>query len=56
MTTALYNNASAPLSIGAYENGIAPMNGYVDEVRILKGECAYTTPFTPRSLPYLTTD
>lgn len=30
--------------------------GYIDEVRILKGLCAYTAPFTPRAMPYLITD
>lgn len=48
-------NSTAVLGIGIYENGgtpINPMNGWIDELRIQKGEAVWTSAFTPPSAPY----
>lgn len=38
---------SSSLSIGAYNNGVAPFYGHIDEVRFTKGVARYATDFTP---------
>lgn len=46
-------SGTLPVAIGAYDNGVAPMNGgFVDEVRITKGAARYTAPFTPPTLAF----
>jgi len=50
-----HNNPTSDVWIGAY-NGDAFdwLNGWVDNVRITKGVCRYTTTFTPPTAPYPT--
>jgi hypothetical protein len=48
--------SSAPLGIGTYWNAGSPVtisnfNGYISNVRILKGTALYTTTFTPSTTP-----
>jgi Concanavalin A-like lectin/glucanases superfamily len=44
--------STASISIGAYDNGIAAFQGYLDELRITKGVARYTAPFTPSASPF----
>ena len=41
------------LYIGAVGNGNEPMTGWLDEIRITKGEAKYTEAFTPATSPYV---
>jgi len=53
-TSNLSNITSGPLSIGRNEFGGAYffyMNGYIADVRLVKGTAVYTTTFTPPSAP-----
>lgn len=45
--TASFFNASQVLAIGNQTNSAAPFNGYIDELRITKGEAVYGGAFTP---------
>lgn len=45
---------SAPLQIGAYTTGNAPMNGYIDEFRWSTGIARWASDFTPRTSAYTT--
>ena len=45
-------NSTAPLSIGADGAGGAPVNGWLDEIRISKGIARWTAPFSPPTAPY----
>jgi hypothetical protein len=49
-STATSANASA-LTIGAAANGTGGFNGYLSNVRIVKGTAVYTAAFTPPSAP-----
>lgn len=43
---------SSAMIIGGLENGAISVNGYMDELRILKGTAAWTANFTVPSAPY----
>lgn len=50
--TLLHTNASAPFTMGNYSTNNAGLNGYMDEVRFLKGQPTYTSSFTAPSAPF----
>ncbi len=41
-----------PLAMGATENSVDLLYGYLDEIRIIKGWAAWTNNFTPPTAPY----
>ena len=41
-----------PLTIGVFNDNAYRLQGYIDEVRIIKGKCLYTEDFTPPTEPY----
>lgn len=50
---ALDNNGGAPLRIGRSQQGSEnDYNGFMDEFRLTKGICRYTSTFTPPSAPF----
>jgi hypothetical protein len=48
-------NSTATRSIGATPTGTNPLNGYVSNLRIVKGTALYTSAFTPSTTPLTTT-
>lgn len=44
-------STSAPPSIGAFSSGINTFNGYINNLRVIKGTAVYTTNFTPSTSP-----
>ena len=46
----IYNDT--PIFIGADGNGWNGFTGYIDEVRITKGQCRYVSDFTPQTTPF----
>jgi len=52
-----YYNSTTNLSIGRLDtSGGHYLNGYVDELRISKGICRYTSNFTPPTVPHIPDD
>lgn len=47
-----FGATSSNVFVGYAENGSAYFRGYIDEFRIIKGYAAYTSNFTPPSLPF----
>jgi hypothetical protein len=47
-------NYTTPFSWGAFDfaGGLTPLNGYIDEPRIIKGVALHTSNFTPSTVPY----
>jgi len=45
------SDATNPFAIGAQSNGTALLNGYVSNLRIVKGTAVYTANFTPSTTP-----
>jgi hypothetical protein len=45
-------SAAATTSVGSFPGPVWLLNGYMDELRIIKGYAAYTTNFTPPTAPY----
>ncbi len=49
--SSISNNTSYPLRLGARGNADQPLDGYISNLRILKGTALYTSDFTPPSSP-----
>tara|TARA_B100000579_G_C22793440_1_gene835786 strand:+ start:135 stop:1565 length:1431 start_codon:yes stop_codon:yes gene_type:complete len=51
---ATYHDGTDPLQIGSNEHGGSSwrMDGYISNVRIIKGQALYTSDFTPTSTPF----
>ena len=49
--TAALNNSTDALSIGASASGSYPFQGYISNVRLVKGTASYTSNFTPPTAP-----
>jgi len=47
-----FDHYAAPFKIGDGFGGIRHFNGYIDELRIIKGYAAYTSNFTPPTQPF----
>jgi hypothetical protein len=45
-------SAAATTSVGSFPGPVWLLNGYVDELRIIKGYAAYTANFTPSTQPF----
>jgi hypothetical protein len=51
-TGGLYYNADDIIIIGGQSDGARSINGYIDELRVIKGYAAYTSNFTPANQPF----
>ena len=47
-----YNGSSSVVAIGANTDGTNSLNGWMDEIRLVKGTALWTSNFTPPSAPY----
>jgi hypothetical protein len=46
-----FQNNSSPFSVGAQSGGSEPAQGYISNVRFIKGTAVYTSAFTPPTAP-----
>ena len=45
--SSIYNNTDNPVEIGGYNNGTNTFDGYISNLRVIKGRALYTSNFTP---------